>query len=62
MCIGNFGQSTDLCISSNGRVVSSTYLFRKYYKTKGTTPAALARQPKSTAPVAALKPLTATAS
>jgi hypothetical protein len=21
-CIGNFGQSTDLCISSNGRVVS----------------------------------------
>lgn len=35
-CIGNSGQSSDTCISSNGRVVSSTYLFRKQYKTKGT--------------------------
>ncbi|WP_312944464.1 hypothetical protein [Agrobacterium sp.] len=36
MCVGNSGQSSDICISSNGRVVSSTYLFRKQYKTKGT--------------------------
>lgn len=35
-CVGNSGQSSDICISSNGRVVSSTYLFRKQYKTKGT--------------------------
>jgi hypothetical protein len=35
-CIGNSGQSSDICISSNGRVVSSTYLFRKHYKIKGT--------------------------
>src|SRR5690349_20756306 len=35
-CVGNSGQSSDICISSNGRVVSSTYLFRKYYKTKCT--------------------------
>lgn len=34
-CIGNSGQSSDICISSNGRVVSSNYLFRKQYKTTG---------------------------
>jgi hypothetical protein len=35
-CVGNFGKSTNICISSNGKTVSSSYTFRGSIATKGT--------------------------
>lgn len=35
-CVGNFGKSTNICISSNGSFVSSSYTFRGSIATKGT--------------------------
>lgn len=35
-CVGNFGKSSNICISSNGKTVSSTYTFRGTIPTKGS--------------------------
>lgn len=35
-CVGNFKQSTNICLSSNGKTIASSYIFRGTYPTKGT--------------------------
>lgn len=35
-CIGNFGLSKSVCLSSNGKTISSSYRFRGTIPTKGT--------------------------
>lgn len=35
-CVGNFGKSSNICITSNGKSVSSTYTFRGTIPTKGS--------------------------
>ena len=35
-CVGSSGKSTNICISSDGRTIRSSYIFRGQYPTKGT--------------------------
>lgn len=35
-CVGNSGQSSSICLTSNGTTVSSTYLFRGKIRTSGS--------------------------
>jgi hypothetical protein len=35
-CVGDFKQSTKICISSDGATIRSSYIFRGRYPTKGT--------------------------
>jgi len=35
-CVGDFGLSSSICLSSNGTSISSSYIFRKKYRTTGS--------------------------
>lgn len=34
-CVGNSGLSSSICLTSNGKTIASTYIFRGKFRTKG---------------------------